>query len=166
MTQLQLPRIRRKVLGDQLIARLVALPGPPTVAVYRGGVSKQGRRPQDAASVDPPMLGDPTPDVVAPYVVLFDGTGPTNLEPDLAYANEDLRWTPTITIAAGFSDDCVQTIDRVCSWIYRWRPVITGVNTGMLEPPPGFDPGTPRPDVKVSPNRFFVSTSWQLDVTT
>jgi hypothetical protein len=38
--------------------------------------------------------------------VVFDGAGATNLEPDLAYRNEDLRWTPQITIAAGFSPDC------------------------------------------------------------
>lgn len=165
MTQLQLPRIRRKVLGDQLVDRLIALPGLPTVVVYRGQVSAAGRRPQTPGSVDPPMMPD-VPDVVAPYVVLFDGTGATNLEPDLAYANEDLRWAPTITIAAGFVEDCVQTIDRVCSWIYRWRPVVEGVNAGFLEPPDGFDPGTPRLDRTVSPPRFFVSTSWQLDVTT
>lgn len=165
MTQLQLPPIRRKVLGDQLEARLIALPGAPIVAVYRGSVTKAGRRPQDPNSVDPPLMLD-VPDVVAPYVVLFDGTGTPNIEPDLAYANEDLRWTPQVTVAAGFPEDCIQTLDRVCAWIYRWQPVISGVGVGMLEPPPGFNPGVARPDRTVTPPRFFVPTQWQLDVTT
>lgn len=172
MSQLLLPKVRRKPLGDLLEARLVALPGPTPVTVYRGEVTAAGRRPQIDGDTGPhpPLALDAAgqPDRsgrVAPYVVLFDGSGTTQLEPDLAYANEDLRWTPTITIAAGFSQDCAQTIDRVCAWIYRWQPVITGLSTGFLEPPDGFDPGTPRPDIKAAPIRYFVSTSWQLDVT-
>lgn len=167
MTQVQLPRIRRKVLGDQLLQRLLALPGNPTVAVYRGEVSKTGARPQlpvDTRS-HPPLMPD-VPDVIAPYVVLFDGTGATGLEPGLGYCGEDLRWSPQVTVAAGFAEDCLQTVDRVCAWLYRWQPVISGVGVGVLEPPPGFDPGPPRPDRTVTPSRFFVPLQWQLDATT
>jgi hypothetical protein len=153
VTQLQLPKIRRKELGDQLEARLKALPGSPAVTVYRGEVDEH-----------PPTY--PDSDRVAPYVVLFDGTGTVNLEPDLAYRNEDLAWTPQITIAAGFSPDCVQLVDRVCAWVYRWSPVLEGVAAGLLEPPPGFDPGPVRIDRTVSPPRFFVPTQWRVDVTT
>jgi hypothetical protein len=37
VTQVQLPVIRRQVLGDQLEEHLKALPGAPAVTVYRGG---------------------------------------------------------------------------------------------------------------------------------
>lgn len=158
MTEVQLPRIRRQVLGDYLEQHLQAMPGAPAVAVFRGEV------------VDPPVKQtdgqDDESGRVAPYVVLYDGGGSIGLEPDLAECGEDLRWTPSITIAAGFSGDCVDAIDRVCAWVYRWSPSIPGVAAGYLEPPDGFDPGSPRPDRTVSPVRFFVSTSWQLDLTT
>jgi hypothetical protein len=153
VTQLELPKIRRKVLGDQLEARLKALPGAPAVKVYRGEVPDH-----------PPRM--PDSDRVEPYVVFFDGAGATNLEPDLAYRNEDLSWSPQITIAAGFSPDCAQLVDRVCAWVYRWSPVLEGVAAGMLQPPPGFDPGPVRPDRTVTPIRFFLPTQWQLVVTT
>lgn len=152
MTQVQLPRIRRKVLGDQLFGRLEAMPGP-AVTVYRGEVPD-----------GPPTL--PDSDRIAPYVVVFDGTGPNDLEPDLAGQNEDLRWTPQITVAAAFSPDCTQLVDRVFAWVHRWSPVLTGVAAGPLVPPPGFDPGGPRPDRTVSPIRFFVPLQWRLDLTT
>jgi hypothetical protein len=148
-----LPAIRRKVLGDQLETRLRALPGDPHVTVYRGEVPKS-----------PPRV--PDSDRVAPYVVLFDGTGLKDLEPSLCGTHEDLRWTPSITIAAGFPLDCIQTIDRVYAWVFRWSPTVNGLAFGQLIPPPGFDPGPPRNDTTVSPVRFFVSTSWQLDATT
>jgi hypothetical protein len=153
VTQVQLPKIRRKVLGDQLQQRLDQLPGAPTVTVYRGEVP-----------TSPPVL--PDSDRIAPYVVLFDGTGPVNLEPDLAGVNEDLRWTPQITVAAAFSPDCAQLVDRVFAWVHRWSPVIENVAAGGLVPPPGFDPGGPRADRQVSPPRFFVPLQWQLDLTT
>jgi hypothetical protein len=148
-----LPAIRRKVLGDLLEARLKLLPGDPTVSVYRGEVPKS-----------PPRV--PDSDRVASYVVLFDGTGPKNLEPSVCGTHEDLSWSPSITIASGFSPDCAQTIDRVYAWVYGWSPVINGLAFGRLVPPLGFDPGPVRPDTTVSPVRFFVSTSWVLDATT
>lgn len=172
MSQVQLPKIRRKVLGDQLEARLLLLPGAPVVTLYRGEVSAAGRRPPVAGDPgQPPLLldalGNPDPSGrVAPYVVLFDGTGPTDLEPDLAGMNEDLRWTPQTTVVAGFSPDCAQLVDRVCAWIYRWSPSLPGVAAGRLETPPGYDAGPPRPDRQVSPPRFFVPLQWRLDLTT
>lgn len=153
MTQLELPKIRRKTLGDQLETRLKALPGVPAVTVYRGEVPEH-----------PPTL--PDSDRVASYVVMFDGTGAVNLEPDLAYTNEDLAWAPQTTVAAAFSADCIQLVDRVCFWLYHWSPVVTGVAAGRLEPPPGYDPGPPRPDRTVTPIRFFVPLQWRLDLTT
>lgn len=165
MTAVQLPAIRRKVLGDQLVARLVALPGSPSIVVYRGSVTRAGRRPQVDGSIDPPLIPD-VADVVAPYVVVFDGTGTTDLEPDLADANEDLRWTPQTTVAAGFDEDCIQAVDRVFAWLNRWSPSIPGVSAGRLRVVPGFDAGPPRPDTTVKPARFFVPLQWQLDLTT
>jgi hypothetical protein len=158
--QVVLPPIRRKVLGDQLYARLKALPGPTPVTVYRGEVDDHPPLALDAAG-----QADPS-GRVAPYVVLFDGTGTPDLEPDLAGRNEDLRWSPQITVAAGWSPDCTQLVDQVCAWVYRWAPVLEGASAGGLEPPPGFDPGPPRADRTVTPVRFFVPLQWQLDVTT
>lgn len=160
MTAIQLPRIRRKVLGDLLFARLQALPGPTSVTVYRGEVPEHPPVARDAASGPDPSGR------VAPYVVLFDGAGPTDLEPDLGGQNEDLLWSPQITIAAGFSPDCAQLVDQVCAWVYRWSPAIPGLSAGRLEPPDGFDPGVVRPDRTVSPPRFFLNTQWRLVVTT
>ena len=172
MTQLQLPKIRRKVLGDQLANRLAAVPGGPTIAVYRGEVSARARWPQVPGSVDPPLLqtsaGQPDPSgVIAPYVVLFDGTGPTSIEPALdPMQGEELRWTPQTTVAAGTTEDCIQAVDRVCAWLKPWQPVLDDVAAGFLVLPPGFDPGPPRPDRTVEPHRVFVPLLWRLDLTT
>lgn len=159
--QLALPKIRRKVLGDQLYQRLAEMPGPPTVTVYRGIVAP-----------DPPLLqtatGEPDPSGrIAPYVVLFDGTGPTENEPALDPTQaEELRWTPQTTIAAGTPEDCIQAVDRVMAWLRPWQPVLDDVAAGFLVAPPGFDPGPPRPDRTVQPYRFFVPLLWRLDLTT
>jgi hypothetical protein len=120
VTQLQLPKIRRKVLGDQLFARLRRCPG----ADSGDGVPRRGPR-APAGALDAASGPDPS-GRVAPYVVLFDGAGPTNLEPDLAGQNEDLRWSPQITIAPGSPRTASQLVDRVCAWVYRWSPVIPG----------------------------------------
>lgn len=160
MTQLQLPKIRLKVLGDQLEQHLRTMPGPPPVTVYRGEV----------AGTPPVMVTDGVPDPsgrVAPYVVLFDGTGARDHEPALdPTCAEELRWTPQITVAAGFTEDCTQTLDRVLAWIRPWRPVIDEVASGMLTFPPGYDPGPARPDRSVTPIRFFVPVLLRLDLTT
>jgi hypothetical protein len=66
----------------------------------------------------------------------------------------------------GFAEDCAQTGRP---GLRLGLPVAAGphgLSAGFLEPPDGFDPGTPRPDTTVTPVRFFVPTSWQLDVTT
>lgn len=155
MTAPMLPPIRRKALGDLLLARLKTIVGDPTITVYRGEVPKPGDIPRT-----------PDSDRVAPYVVLFDAGGPTDLEPGLCGQNEDMAWRPQLTIAAGFSPDCAQTVDRVCEQIYRWSPVISGLACGPLVPLPGFDPGSIRRDDTVSPPRFFLATQWQLIATT
>jgi hypothetical protein len=158
VTQVQLPVIRRQALGDQLEARLDALPGAPALTVFRGEAGDPQVK-QTGGQDDPSGR-------VAPYVVVFDGTGPTDLESGLAYCGEQLRWTPQVTVAAGFTGDCIDAVDRVYAWLYGWSPVLTGVAAGRLEPPPGFDPGPPRPDRTTQPVRFFVPLQWRLDLTT
>jgi hypothetical protein len=163
MTQLELPRIRRKVLGDLLVEHLRALPGPPTVTIYRGEVPDHPPKLKTAAG------DDDASGRVAPYAVVFDGTGPTDLEPALQRCGEDLRWTPQVTVAAGVPTDCIQAVDRVYAWVCYWSPSIPGVAAGEMEPPPGYDPGPPRPDRTLPsewPPRFFVPLQWQLDLTT
>jgi hypothetical protein len=98
--------------------------------------------------------------------VVFDGTGSVDLEPPLQPCGEQLRWTPQVTVAAGFTGDCIDAVDRVYAWLYGWSPSIPQVSAGRLEPPPGFDPGPPRPDRTVQPIRFFVPLQWRLDLTT
>jgi hypothetical protein len=159
VTQVQLPVIRRQVLGDLLEARVRALPGTPVLTVFRGEAG------------DPPVKthADESEDAsrrVASYVVVFDGTGPMDIEAGLGRCGEQLRWTPQVTVAAGFTDDCIDAVDRVCAWLYGWSPIVPGVAAGPLEPPPGFDPGPPRPDRTVTPIRFFVPLLWRLDLTT
>lgn len=168
MTQVQLPKIRRKVLGDQLADRLLALPGVPTVTVYRGQVSAKTRWPQVPGSVDPPLLPNQpaAAGLIAPYVVLFSGVGSDDLEVALSRCDEQLRWTPQTTIAAGTEADCLQSVDRVSAWLRDWQPVLAGVSSGLLIQPPGFDPGPVRPDQNVKPVRWFVPLQWQLDLTT
>lgn len=163
----QLPRIRRQLLGDQLQARLEAMPGVPAVTVFRGEAGDPPVK-TDADGVEDPSGR------VAPYVVVFDGAGATDLEPSLGSSvgdderrgDEQLRWTPQVTVAAGFSEDCVDALDRVYAWLRPWSPALAGVAAGRLQPPPGFDPGPPRPDRTVAPIRYFVPLQWQLDLTT
>jgi hypothetical protein len=161
VTQVQLPKIRRKVLGDQLETRLRQIPGTPVVAVHRGEVPGQ---PDLAVQL---VGGAPDPaGRIAPYVVLFDGTGTTDLEVGRGRCGEQLRWTPQVTVAAGFAPDCAHTVDRVMAWLKDWRPVIPEVATGFLLLPPGYDPGPARPDRQTKPPRWFVPLQFQLDATT
>lgn len=154
------PVIRRKVLGDQLLARLESLPGRPAIAAYRGEVPTEVPLLHTAAGgLDPSRR-------IAPYAVLFDGTGADGLEPGLADCGEDLRWTPQVTVAAAWSDDCVDAVDRVLAWLHTWRPVLPKASCGRLQTPPGFDPGQPRKDPTVTPPRWFVPLQFRLDATT
>lgn len=158
MTQVQLPLIRRQVLGDELEQHLMALPGVPPVTVYRGEAGDPPVK-QTGGTDDPSRR-------VAPYVVLFDGTGSIDIEAGLERGGEQLRWTPHVTVAAGFSADCVDAVDRVYAWLCYWSPSLPGVAAGQLEPPPGYDPGPPRRTAGVAPPRWWVPLQWRLDVTT
>lgn len=151
--------IRRKVLGDMLEGHLrtglVAGPGVPAVSVYRGEVPKG----------EPPLLPDDS-GRIGPYVVLFDGVGTPDIEPDLAGQNVDLRWSSQMIVGAGWQADCSATVDRICDLVYRWSPSIPGLAAGRTEPPPGYDPGPLRRNDSVSPPRWWTPLQWRLDVTT
>lgn len=153
-------KIRRKVLGDlleaHLTAGLVAGPGVPLVSVYRGEVPKG----------QPPEMPD-APGRIAPYVVLFDGVGLPDIEPDLGGQNVDLRWSAQMIVGAGFLPDCAATVDRICDLVYRWTPALgNGLAAGRMEPPPGYDPGPLRRNDSVSPPRWWTPLQWRIDVTT
>lgn len=156
----ELPKIRAKVLGDQLVDRLNLMPGRPVVKVYRGEIT--GALPVRIVGGQPDKSGR-----VDPYVVVFDGTGTDEIEAGLArVCDEQLRWTPGVTIGAGFSEDCIQTYDRVKAWLRPWRPVLADVSAGFLTLPDGYDPGPPRPDRTVAVPRFFIPLQFRLDLTT
>lgn len=150
--------IRRKVLGDlfedHLTAGLVAGPGAPKVWVYRGEVPS-----------DHQLLPDES-GRIAPYVVLFDGVGSPDIEPDLGGQNVDLRWSCQMIVGAGFQVDCSATVDRIYDLAFRWSPAVPGLAAGRMAPPPGYDPGPLRRNDSVSPPRWWTPLQWRLDVTT
>lgn len=152
--------IRRVVLHQQTLARLQTLPGAgPTVTIYGGEIP------------DPPPLlrtpsGDPDPaGRVAPYVVLFGGVGNPDVEPDVARTVDELDWSVHLLCVSAFLDDCLDLVDRVHSWLHRWEPVHAGVAVGHLVPPPGYDPGPPRPLQTVKPIRFESPLQYRLTAT-
>jgi hypothetical protein len=160
VSPVELPRIRAKVIGDQIEARLRTLSG---VKYYRGEVDG-----------DPPLLlvgGQPDPGRrVAPYLIQFTGAGSpyVNGERDLADVHVDATAVHQITCVAGYEADCLQLADRVHDLMHRWSPVVEGLAFGRMRPPSGYDPGFPRVNdqLKGRAPRFSVPLQYRLDATT
>jgi hypothetical protein len=153
--------ISRRVLLNQTVTRLEALPGPgPTVTVYKGEIP-----------AEPPVIitaGNPDPSGrVAPYAVVYVLGGSPDIEPDLGDANDDLATGIQVTVAAGYEEDALATIDRIHAHLYRWTPNLgSGVIAGRMRPPPGFDPGPVRRDDQPKPPRFWLPLLYTLTATT
>jgi hypothetical protein len=148
--------ISRRVLLTRAVEHAEALPGSPTVKVYKSEVPDK-----------PPVIvvdGEPDPGGrVTPYVVIYVLGGTPNIEPDLGGANDDLATGLQITVAAGYAEDAAHTVDRVHAHFYRWSPDLgDGVMVGRLEPPPGYDPGAVRPDPQPKPPRFYLPLLYTL----
>lgn len=149
--------IERKVLSDLVDTRLKTLTG---VAVYRGEVP--GQPPVIVTGGQPDSSGR-----VGPYVVQYGGAGGPSAEADdVAYSHSDLVWPFQVTCAHGWEPDCLHLVDRVYALLFRWVPVLEGLNFGQVLPPPGFDPGTAQLDRTVKPARHFVPLQFLMPVTT
>lgn len=152
--------IRRLLLNQQVHTRLQALPGPgPTPVIFAGEIPNP-----------PPLLktagGDPDPSGrVAPYIVHFGGIGSPVVEPDVADSVDELDWPVQLLCVAAYLDDCLDLVDRVHSWLFRWEPVHAGVVLGRLSPPPGYEPGPPRRLDQVQPVRFEAPLQYRLTAT-
>jgi len=151
--------ISRLTLSDAVVARLGTLPG---VTVYKGEVPDAP--PVIEAGGFPDAAGR-----VAPYVVIYGSAGtPNTSQADLGDAADDLDWGVQVTVAAGYEDDCLHTVDRVHTALYRWAPtgLGAGIVAGGLRPPVGFDPGPARIDNDVQPPRFWLPLLYRTTVTT
>lgn len=155
--------IRRVVLFQQAVARLETMGGPgPAVTVYAGEIP---------GAADVPLLTDPLtsqPDParrIAPYVVAFGGVGNPLVEPDVAQTVDELDWTLHLLCAAAFVEDCLDLVDRIHTRLFRAELVHDGVVVGQLVPPPGYDPGPPRPVRGVEPIRFESPLQYRLIAT-
>lgn len=158
------PPLSRRLLGNAVQDRLNAIPGAPTITVYRGELRNSD------GTTDPPLTqiagGTAAARRVAPYVVLSAGVGSPDLEPDLGAANVDLSWPVHLIVGAGFEPDLLQTVDRIHAWLHCWQPTVAGVVCGLMRPPPGYDPGPPRPNTQVSPQRWWTPLQYVVPVTT
>lgn len=152
--------IRRLVLNQQVNTRLLGLPAlGPSVAIYNGEIPNPPPLLQTAGG-----LPDPS-GRVAPYVVLFGGIGSPIVEPDVADTVDELDWPVHLLCVAGYLDDCLDLVDRVHSWLFRWTPVHEGVVLGRLVPPPGYEPGPPRRVDTVQPIRSEAPLQYRLTAT-
>ena len=152
--------ISRRVLLARTFERLQLLPGLPSVTVYRGEVPDEP--PVITTNGQPDSSGR-----VAPYVVLYVLGGSPNVEPDLGESNDDLATGLQLTVAAGYQEDLLHTVDRVHAHLFRWIPDLgAGVVSDRLRPPTGFDPGPARRDDQVRPPRFFLPLLYMLTPTT
>ncbi|AIY17782.1 hypothetical protein GUY44_07140 [Pimelobacter simplex] len=153
--------IRRLLLSHQVDARLRALPvAGPAVTVYEGEI------PNPAPLLTMPGTNTPDPSGrVAPYVVHFGGVGTPVVEPDVADSMVELDWPVHLLCVAGYRDDCLDLVDRVHAWLYRWSPVVDGVAVGRLTQPLGYEPAPPRRIDTVQPVRFEVPLQYRLAAT-
>lgn len=141
-----------KVLCDMVEDRLNTL---SRVRVYVGEVDgKAPTKPDDSGRV-------------SRHLILHPGTGrPTADADDVAQTHVDRLWSFQVNCVAGWTSDCALLGDDVWDLLYRWVPVLDGLEFGQVKPPGGFDPGPPRPEKDVKPTRFFLPLQWQVPVTT
>lgn len=153
--------ISRRVIGGLFDTRLHTLGS--RVTVYRGEVD--GKPPLIQTSDGPDASGR-----VGKYVVVYTGGGNPIIEEDLAQDADELDFSCTTTVVAGYDEDCGDLYDAVHDQLYRWTPTPpegSGWVFGRVRHPDGFDPGPIRA-VRYAgvPTRFELSAEWRLHVTT
>lgn len=150
--------ISRKQLADLVEKRL--RDNLTNATVYRGEVPDKPPVIQTAGKDDPSGR-------IAPYVVLYTGAGNPTVEADLGRGGVELDWSFQTNCVAGYDADCGRLVDRVTDLLFRWVPQLDGHAFGLIEPPPGFDPGPiRRQDLTGIPPRFFAPLQWRLSITT
>ncbi len=113
----------------------------------------------------PPVIDDAS-GRVGPYAVVYPTGGTPNSDVDLGDSNDDLDWGVQVTVAAGYLEDLMYTVDQVDGLLFRWSPTLAGAHVGRLHPPLGFNSGPARRDEDVSPPRFWLPLLYQLTATT
>lgn len=116
-------------------------------------------------------LGEPTNvpatnGFVVPHVALYPGTGTPSDEQNQADTSEDLDWLLQVTVVAGYVDDLMALLTRVDAAFYRWTPTVTGLVSGPLRPPLGYEPGPVRFDRDVTPHRPWLPLQYATRITT
>lgn len=143
--------ISRRLLANAVHDRLATV---SNVTLYRGEVT-------GTVATIPDSGGR-----VKPYLVEYFSPGTPSADQDLGDEHEDLDWLIQVTCVAGYDVDLFALIDRVDDALYRWAPVIAGVQCSGLKPPLGFDPGPIRRDPDVTPNRLYVPLQYRTLATT
>lgn len=112
---------------------------------------------------EPPADGDGR---VKAYYVLYPSPGTPSFDQDLGDTHEDLDWLIQVTAVAGYTTDLAALVDRLHGALYRWAPVVAGVQCSGLNPPLGFNPGPFQRDRDYSPNRLWVPLQYRTLATT
>lgn len=156
--------ISRRLLAQAVGTRLV---GVTNATGYFGKVSALTGLPGVVGTPDSPPPKSTTDPRVRPYFVVFAGAGTPGVagaeqETDLCDSFVDLTMPFQITAAGGDIDDVLALVDRIDALLFRWTPVVAGVQCGRLRPPPGYNPGPVLTDKDFTPHRLFTPLQYQL----
>lgn len=150
--------ISRRALSTAVMTRLATV---TNATGYYGEVG-QGL-PGATVPEKPPADADGR---VKAYYVLYPSPGTPSPDQDLGDTHEDLDWLIQVTAAAGYLQDLLALIDRIDAALYRWAPVVAGIQCTGLKPPLGFNPGGIQRDRDFTPNRLWTPLQYRTLATT
>jgi len=142
--------VARSPITDAVLVKLRTLSG---VTVYDAEV------PDDPPTISVSDLR------VKPYVVLYPLGSQRGVEPSVSGDDGDIRYGCQVTCVGGHRKDAEFLADRVDALLYHWTPAVDGVVFGRFEPPAGYDAGSVRPDLSVSPPRFYIPLDYRCRAT-
>lgn len=119
----------------------------PTLAVYRSVVAPP-----------PPVDGD---GVVKAYAVLHPFPGDAE-HLTLSAVPGQLLWGFQVTCAGGDHDYVLGCVDAVRGRLDGKTLTVAGTKAGLLQPPLGFNPPAPKPDMDAQPPRLAVPLLYQV----
>jgi hypothetical protein len=151
--------ISRNQLAIAVATRLV---GVTNATGYMGAVGSKYGLPGVTGTPENPPPKSTTDPRVRPYFVIFPGAGTPGDETDLGDTLTDLVAPFQITAAGGDINDVLALIDRIHDRLYRWAPVVAGIQCGPLRIPAGYDPGPVLTDKDFTPRRLFTPLRYQL----